>query len=402
MTQLTTDRTVGGIVQWWRDLRIIAKVSATVLVVSIFAVLVAVMAFSRLDQVSDETGVVDTGEAKQLIVVVLLAGLVATATLVLLAAGWLAPRLRQIRDVLDNVAEGDLRQSVPVSSADEVGAIAIAANRAIDRIRATVDTVASSGRMLAISSDKLAGSAGKITSKADETSTQAHVLATAAQDVSRNVQTVAAGAEEMRAAIREVSLSADEAAKVASQAVAAASTTNATVAKLGDSSTEIGNVVKVITSIAQQTNLLALNATIEAARAGEAGKGFAVVANEVKDLAQETATATEDISRRVEAIQADTRSAVAAIDTIGAIIARISDYQTTIASAVEEQTATTREMSRNIGEAAAGSGEISENVANVALSAQATRDEVGQGRQLSEDLARMAADLRELTAGFRV
>jgi methyl-accepting chemotaxis protein len=172
------------------------------------------------------------------------------------------------------------------------------------------------------------------------------------------------------------------------------------VAKLGESSAEIGNVVKVITSIAEQTNLLALNATIEAARAGEAGKGFAVVANEVKELAQETAKATEDIARRVEAIQGDTAGAVAAIGRISTVIGQINDYQLTIASAVEEQTATTSEMSRSVAEAAGGSGEIAANITGVATAADSTTQALSQTRTAVDELSRMAADLRTGVARF--
>ncbi|HEY0950082.1 methyl-accepting chemotaxis protein, partial [Nocardioides sp.] len=157
---------------------------------------------------------------------------------------------------------------------------------------------------------------------------------------------------------------------------------------------------KVITSIAEQTNLLALNATIEAARAGEAGKGFAVVANEVKELAQETARATEDIARRVEAIQADTGGAVEAIGEISTIISSINDYQLTIASAVEEQTATTNEMSRNVAEASTGSGEIATNISGVSTAADATTQALAQTRTAVDDLARMAVDLRGAVSGF--
>jgi methyl-accepting chemotaxis protein len=161
---------------------------------------------------------------------------------------------------------------------------------------------------------------------------------------------------------------------VAASAVETARTTSATVAKLGESSTEIGNVLEVITSIAEQTNLLALNATIEAPRAGEAGKGFAVVANEVKELAQETARATEDIARRVEAIQADTGSATDAIASISEIIDRINDYQSAIATAAEEQTATTQEMSRSVGEVASGATAISSTVDGLASAADAAQE----------------------------
>jgi methyl-accepting chemotaxis protein len=172
------------------------------------------------------------------------------------------------------------------------------------------------------------------------------------------------------------------------------------VTKLGESSREIGDVVKVITSIAEQTNLLALNATIEAARAGEAGKGFAVVANEVKELAQETAKATEDIARRVEAIQGDTEGAVAAIGRISEVIGQINDYQLTIASAVEEQTATTSEMSRSVGEAADGSGQIAANIGGVSGAADATSQALGQTRTAVDELSRMASDLRTAVSRF--
>ena len=191
---------------------------------------------------------------------------------------------------------------------------------------------------------------------------QASTVSAATEQVSRNLQTVATGAEEMSSTIKEIAKNAGEAAKIASEAVRSAQTTNAIVSKLGESSIEIGQVIKVITSIAQQTNLLALNATIEAARAGEAGKGFAVVANEVKELAKQTAKATEDISRKITAIQEDTKGAVEAIGSIDGIIHQINDISNTIATAVEEQSATTNEMSRNVTEAARGSESTSRRI----------------------------------------
>ena len=166
--------------------------------------------------------------------------------------------------------------------------------------------------------------------------------------------------------------------------------------KLGESSTEIGKVIKVITSIAQQTNLLALNATIEAARAGEAGKGFAVVANEVKELAKQTARATEDIGHKIETIQADTKGAVDAIGQISSIINQINDIQSTIASAVEQQTATTYEISRSVNEAAVGSREIAENVLSVAQAARGASDGASHTKRAADELAIIAVELQNL------
>jgi len=242
--------------------------------------------------------------------------------------------------------------------------------------------------------------AGTMAANAEETSAQANVVSAAAEQVNRNVQTVATGAEEMTASIREIAKNANEAARVATSAVKVAETTNATVAKLGLSSAEIGKVIKVITSIAQQTNLLALNATIEAARAGEAGKGFAVVANEVKELAKETAKATEDIGQKIEAIQTDTRGAVAAIGQISLIINQINDIQNTIASAVEEQTATTNEISRNVAEAAKGSAEIAQNITGVAQAAKETSSGVQDIKGAAAQVTLMAANLQKLSSAL--
>ena len=256
--------------------------------------------------------------------------------------------------------------------------------------------VTQSAASLTGAADNLSTLSQHMSSSAEETAAQANAVASASEEVSANVQTVAAGTEEMTASIREIARSAADAARVAREAVTLAGTTNATVTKLGESSTEIGNVIKVITSIAQQTKLLALNATIEAARAGEAGKGFAVVANEVKELAKETAKATEDISLRIEAIQADTRGAVTAIGQISNTINQINDIQNTIASAVEEQTATTNEMSRNVAEGAKGTNEISKNVAGVAQTAQGTQAGAVKSLEAARMLSEMALELERL------
>jgi methyl-accepting chemotaxis protein len=294
----------------------------------------------------------------------------------------------------------DLRFRLEPTGVRELHDLAAAFNGQNEQLSETMAVVGRNADAVAASSEELSASSAQISASAEETSAQSGVVASAADEVSRNVQTVAAGAEQMGASIREIASNAAEASEVAARAVTAAETTTATVAKLGESSAEIGNVVKVITSIAEQTNLLALNATIEAARAGEAGKGFAVVANEVKELAQETAKATEDIARRVEAIQKDTGAAVSAIEEISTIVGQISDRQTTIASAVEEQEATTNEMSRSVQEAASGSGQIADNITGVSTAADSTTQALTQTRTAVDELSRMAADLRTTVGRF--
>ncbi|RBY92344.1 methyl-accepting chemotaxis protein [Blastococcus sp. TBT05-19] len=326
--------------------------------------------------------------------------------LVLAALGWTVTRsvvrpLHRVRGVLAGLADGDLRGSAGISSRDEIGQMAASLEASMANMRSVMTAIGDSSTTLASATEQLSASAADMARLADESSVQSGVVAGAAVQVSENVQTVAAGSEEMGASIREIAQNAGEVARVAGEAVAVADETTATVAKLGDSSLEIAGVVKVITGIAEQTNLLALNATIEAARAGEAGKGFAVVANEVKELAQETAKATEDISRRVATIQADTAGAVRAIGEISSIIARIDDAQSTIAAAVEEQTATTNEMNRNVAEAATSAGRIARNIDAVASATASTTRAMTDAQSAIDEVARMATSLNASIAAFR-
>ena len=340
--------------------------------------------------------------AKVRLAVVIVIGAALALALGLIVARVVVDGLRRVSDVLDSVADGDLTRTADVSTGDELGAMASSLNRATTGMRDAVQGMLDSSAAVARASDGLSQVAGSMAAAAEETSVQAQVVSAAAEQVSRNVQTVATGAEEMGASIAEIGQSAAMGAQVSTEAVQLAETTTVTMQQLGESSAQIGSVVKVITSIAEQTNLLALNATIEAARAGEAGKGFAVVANEVKELAQETARATDDISRRVEAIQGDTAGAAAAITQVAEVIARVNDYQATIASAVEEQSATTSEMSRNVGEAATGSGEIATNISAVAQAAAATTEGVSESQRAAADLATTSEQLRQMVSRFRV
>jgi methyl-accepting chemotaxis protein len=339
--------------------------------------------------------------AAWLVTVLLGLGVLISVLLGLRVAMRIRGAVQDVSHMAEGLAEGDLTRRSGIDTLDEVGRMAAAMDRGISRLREDLVQLAGNASTLNSAASQLTAVSGEVDAAASEASAQAGSVASAADVVSNNLQVVSAGSEEMGSAIRDISVSTTEASEVAVQAVEVAAATNAIVARLGESSTEIASVVKVITSIAEQTNLLALNATIEAARAGESGKGFAVVAGEVKDLAQETAKATEDISRRVSAIQSDTDGAVTAIGEISAIIERINGIQLTIASAVEEQTATTQEMNRTLSEAAYGAGNIAQTIGAVSEATRRTSGAVGETREAADELAVTASQLQALVSRFR-
>ncbi|WNM27087.1 methyl-accepting chemotaxis protein [Demequina capsici] len=335
-----------------------------------------------------------------LAIVVLALGLALVLSIALFAAGTIRTQVRDVHKVAEALAKGDLTVTSGAVTRDELGRMGQALDAATLALRQTMESVAESATQVAGASEELSASNRQVTAGAEEMTAQADKVSGAADEVSRNLGDVSKGSDEMTASIREIAHSASEAARVAAQAATAADAANSQIGRLGVSSQEIGNVVKVITSIADQTNLLALNATIEAARAGEAGRGFAVVAGEVGELARETSRATEDISNRVRAIQADAEGAVAAIEEIGQIVERINEFQSTIASAIEEQTATTNEMGRGVSDAASSSHDIATNISGVAQSASTSAAVLSEMHAAVVELAQLAQRMHDKVETF--
>lgn len=346
--------------------------------------------------------------------------------------------VKNVSDVLNMAADGDLTQVCEVAPGDEdteqirqtFVEIAEAVNSMCGNLRNVIGGVAKNAETLNSTSTELSSTATQLASGASETTCQSATVSSAAEEMSvnmkgmaestsemnSNVQTVASAVEEMTASIAEIARSAEQASGVAGEASQLAESSNRTIGQLGGAAEEIGKVIEVIQDIAEQTNLLALNATIEAARAGEAGKGFAVVANEVKDLAKQTADATEDIRNRIEGIQGSTKEVVVKIGEISTVITEVSGASKSIAAAVEEQSITTKEISQNISktssaaatvttavtESATASQEITNSIAEVDQAAKQTSLAATQTQESGDALSELAQELQQIVGKFKV
>jgi methyl-accepting chemotaxis protein len=333
---------------------------------------------------------------------IVLLGVAVAGLLVGLAAGfgWARRgRPEALAEVIERAVAGDLGAR---AEPDDTSREAVAVNRLLDRFAEVVRVSVAANARVSGATERLYGLVGEMVAGAQGSVVSAGEILRASQEVSENIATLAAGSQELGASIQEISRSASEAVTVAANAMEVSADASRTMTKLGDSSAQIGDVVRVITAIAGQTNLLALNATIEAARAGEMGKGFAVVASEVKDLAQETAKATDDIAGRVGTIQSDTSGVVASISQIGEVIDRVNGYQTTIASAVEEQHATANMMTQSIVSAGTQAARIAESMSRVAQTREQAKLSVDQTGEVAQDLRDAGTALTAALGGLRL
>jgi methyl-accepting chemotaxis protein len=340
-------------------------------------------------------------QTRTLMIVGLVLALVVAVVLALIITASVVEPARKVAAGLRTLADRDLSAKLDDAGTDEMADMAQAFNEASAAMRSALTGVGERATALTDASRELSTVSARMDGQANTASDQAGMAASAAEQISGQVSTVASAAEEMTVSIDEIARSTATAVAVAEDAVSSTEATKAAVGELSAASAEIGQIVKTITSIAEQTNLLALNATIEAARAGDAGKGFAVVASEVKDLAQETARASEDIIGKIDAIQLTTQRASEAIEQITEVVNRISEIQQTIATAVQQQSATTGEINRNVSELAGGSQQIAENIAGVAGTASATSGDAGATQRAANELAAMAGALQELVNAFR-
>ncbi len=312
--------------------------------------------------------------------------------------------LNGLRDRLSAIAngEGDLTARLETTGRDELADVARLFNTFVANIAHMIRDVSESAVAMAGAAEELSAVSSQLDTGATQTTVQVDELGGTARQVAGSTASVSAATEEMTASIGEIANQASSASHVASEAVNTVAETSGAVGELDTASAEIGEIVKVITSIAEQTNLLALNATIEAARAGDAGKGFAVVATEVKDLALETARATEDITSKITAIQSTTGRATEAIERISTVIHVIHEKQATIAAAVEEQSATTNEISRSVTQIADGANTMAYTLETITATANQTASGAGATQQAATELATNAEKIRALLGSFRV
>jgi methyl-accepting chemotaxis protein len=338
--------------------------------------------------------------ARELVLVLVILALIIIPVVTVLIRRAIARANGAIVDALTAASDGDLGKGDATLGGVAVDEIGEAMRSLLSSLRESISGIAGNAERLTQAATSMSSLSTQMAGSAEASANRAQLVSSGADQVAQSINVVASASEEMGSSISEIAASVAEAAAEGSEATRVASATNETVLRLGASSEEIGDVVKVISSIAEQTNLLALNATIEAARAGEAGKGFAVVANEVKELSVQTGQATADIAARIASIQSETQDAVAAISRIATVIESINGKQSMISAAVEEQSATTNEMARGASEAATGSDEIVTNIEAVAAAAAETTTAAAETQQAAGELARMADEMRELVGRF--